>query len=180
MIRRLEQIQAIDCLGKKRCPRGANNSDRIFCRSFFPCLATFILDRLVKRKNLCKVMGEVRNIWPTSPDYLILHFIGTVASSNMIRYGRGAVDCAIRSSEIHLDAEPKVEASEIRRAFGVHGREGKARTKNPRTRGTGGANPSSVESFLLGHSKHWQNPQAGLSERFVSDNAREGLTYGRA
>jgi hypothetical protein len=121
----------------------------------------FILGRLVKRKTPRKLMREVREICPNLSDYLILHYIGTVASANMIRYGRSAVDGAIRSSEIPRDAEPRVEASEIRRAFGVHGREGKVRTKNPRTGGTGGANPSSVESFLLEPIKLLTAPSSG-------------------
>jgi hypothetical protein len=166
----------IECYGKKKCPKGPNNSNRILCSLFYPCLGVFILGRLVKHKNLRKLMCEVREIWPTSPDYLILHHIGTVATANGIRYGRNAVDSAIEYSEIHLDVEPRIEASEIRRAFGVHGREGKARRINPLKEGTGEADPSPNSSFLDGGMEHLTTPSSAPHSEVLADNYTGGST----
>jgi len=124
-----------ECFGVKRCPKAPNNTARVWCPLYDACLNELVLRDLVRARSPKRIAQYLRGFLHDS-DYLILWRIGTVASANGFLYGRKKVDSTIDASEIAEDGESaSLEAREIRRAFGVFGREGARRARSvPRGR----------------------------------------------
>jgi hypothetical protein len=112
----------LDCLGHKRCPKGPNNSNRQFCRFYDTCLDRLIERGLEKGKSITSIRMILQSVSSNISDFFLLRRIGRIALENGYKFGRKAVDSAIEKSEIKDDCEPLLEASEVRRAFGVYGR----------------------------------------------------------
>ena len=68
----------------------------------------------------------MEGVWSGVSSYIALHHVGIVAMRNGYELGRRKVDRAIKE----LDITSSLEQREVRRAFGVHGREGCARKKS--------------------------------------------------
>jgi hypothetical protein len=126
----MSQVQFPDCFGNKRCAKGPNNTARVWCPCYHPCLDDLISKKLHASLSPLKLLFDLRGVCPALSDFMILRRIGRVASKIGFAFGRKKVDRAIRESDIRLDADPSLEGSEIRRAFGVHGRRGCTRARS--------------------------------------------------
>lgn len=113
-----------DCLGAKRCPKAPNNNGRIWCPCYNPCLDEVIRKEFARRKSPVRILAYLRGFLHDS-DFMILIRMGRVATANGFVFGRKKIDSLIQASTVGEDGEAaRFEKSEIRRAFGVHGRRG--------------------------------------------------------
>ena len=123
------------CFGQKKCPKGPNNENRWLCPLYGCCLERYIVLELGKRRSPITILGSLKEIINDSDgygwsDYVLLNWMGQVASANGYCFGRKKVDRAIRESLVNEDPNAALEKNEIRKAFGVYGREGMHRAKN--------------------------------------------------
>gem|GEM_PF-3114038 len=121
-------------LGAKRCPLGGNNTRRWQCKAYRHCIDAFILKRLEQRYLPKRILPELRNAVNGNGDseygacdFILLQWIGQVASESGYQFGRKAVNAAIRASNMAEDAEYSHECAVIRSTFGVFGRSGSNR-----------------------------------------------------
>ena len=119
------------CFGQKACPRG-NKNERCFCLIYGECLEQYMALEFGRRRSPTNLLRNLRDILNEEEIYgpsdnVLLVWMGQVASRNGFLFGRKKVDRAIRKSLVNEDQNASFEKQEIRRAFGVFGREGMRR-----------------------------------------------------
>ena len=126
-----------ECLGKSRCPMAPHNAMRSMCQWYKPCVAEFIRRLLRKGKyprtilrDLKKVVNGTKEPTYGASDTTLLLWIADVCAVEGYRMGRKAVDGAIANSNVGKDGDLMTEAIQVRKAFGVYGRDGKSHRKN--------------------------------------------------
>ncbi len=130
----------------KDCPRGDSLGSwscfkrNEFCPAFDLCVATYVLFLLERGDMLWRIRPQLAKQLPKCSDFAILRRIGSVASAHGYQFTWKNVQRAMLESDIISDAESELEMSEVRRAFGVHGRKVGGRFKNMPLGKTGARN----------------------------------------
>ncbi len=84
----------------------------------------FVVTNLNEGKALSQLRAEMARLYPGVSDYFLLIAIGRFATYAGFNFGWRSIKRTIEESEILGDAEGDLEASEVRRAFGIYGRGG--------------------------------------------------------